>query len=182
MAVVVNPGLDRSVMQLPAIQTKLNKILQRASNGGILANSSCGKQINSASYVIRCNLPPLSNRHKKDTGNKTSLVTANPSIFMQRYQSLTERRRPFVNDMKLYGDALIFVPAFSFWQNMAVSMRAFYSLEEINSSGTQAIFFNPTYLKTLAGFWRGHGIKAVRLSSGIMMVSLALEVCTKKNL
>ncbi|XP_058259883.1 alpha-2,8-sialyltransferase 8B-like isoform X3 [Hemibagrus wyckioides] len=151
-------------------------------NGGILANSSCGKLINSASYVIRCNLPPLSNGHEKDTGNKTSLVTANPSIFMQRYKSLNERRKPFVNDMKLYGDALIVVPAFSFWQNMAVSMRALYSLEEINSSGPQAIFFNPSYLKSLADFWRGHGIKAVRLSSGIMMASLALEVCSNVHL
>ncbi|XP_060748654.1 alpha-2,8-sialyltransferase 8F-like isoform X3 [Tachysurus vachellii] len=151
-------------------------------NGGILAKSSCGTQIDSSSYVIRCNLPPLSNGHEKDTGNKTSLVTANPSIFMQRYQSLSERRRPFVEDMKLYGDALVFVPAFSFRQSTAVSLRAVYSLEEINISALQTIFFNPIYLKTLKGFWHKHGIREARLSTGIMMVSLALELCNQVHL
>ncbi|KAF5903269.1 alpha-2,8-sialyltransferase 8F-like isoform X1, partial [Clarias magur] len=53
-------------------------------NGGILANSSCGKQINSATYVIRCNLPPVSNGHEKDTGTKTNIVTANPTLLFRR--------------------------------------------------------------------------------------------------
>ncbi|XP_047656724.1 alpha-2,8-sialyltransferase 8F isoform X2 [Tachysurus fulvidraco] len=151
-------------------------------NGGILAKSSCGTQIDSSSYVIRCNLPPLSNGHEKDTGNKTSLVTANPSIFMQRYQSLSERRRPFVEDMKLYGDALVFVPAFSFRQSTIVSLRAIYSLEEINITGLQTIFFNPSYLLNLKRFWQKHGIREARLSTGIMMVSLALELCNQVHL
>ncbi|MCJ8739146.1 hypothetical protein PDJAM_G00043840 [Pangasius djambal] len=151
-------------------------------NGGILANSSCGKQIDSATFVIRCNLPPLSNGHERDAGKKTHLVTANPSILFQKYHSLNERRRPFVEDMQLYGDTLLFLPAFSFGQNTAVSLRVLYSLEDFSKHGPRVIFFNPAYLKSLAGFWSRQGIRSVRLSSGIMMASLALELCNNVHL
>ncbi|MCJ8739157.1 hypothetical protein PDJAM_G00043810 [Pangasius djambal] len=151
-------------------------------NGGILANSSCGKQIDSATFVIRCNLPPLSNGHERDTGSKTSLVTANPSILVEKYQSLNEHRRSFVEDMQVYRDALLLLPAFSFRRNMAVSLRALYSLEDFNSSGPQPIFSNPRYLNSLTEFWRGQGIRSLRLSTGIMMASLALELCKNVHL
>ncbi|KAB5553769.1 hypothetical protein PHYPO_G00042450 [Pangasianodon hypophthalmus] len=151
-------------------------------NGGILANSSCGKQIDSATFVIRCNLPPLNNGHARDTGSKTSLVTANPSILVEKYRSLNEHRRSFVEDMQLYGDALLLLPAFSFRRNMAVSLRVLYSLEDFNSSGPRTIFFNPRYLNSLTDFWRDQGIRSLRLSTGIMMASLALELCNNVHL
>ncbi|KAF4092988.1 hypothetical protein AMELA_G00027110 [Ameiurus melas] len=150
-------------------------------NGGILANSSCGKQIDSATYVIRCNLPPLNNGYERDTGNKTNLVTANPSILVEKYHALNEHRRSFVEDMQLYGDALLFLPAFSFRRNMAVSLRALYSLEDF-SHGPRAVFFHPTYLASLAEFWHERGITSLRLSTGIMMASLALELCDNVHL
>ncbi|KAI5097228.1 alpha-2,8-sialyltransferase 8F [Silurus meridionalis] len=151
-------------------------------NGGILAKSGCGKQIDSASFVIRCNLPPVSNAHEKDTGNKTNLVTANPSILFEKYRALNFRQRRFVTDMQVYGDSLFLLPAFSFQQNTAVSLRALYSLSDFSNNGPRAIFFNPSYLRNLTGFWRGQGIRSVRLSTGIMMVSLALELCNNVNL
>ncbi|KAK3553149.1 hypothetical protein QTP86_031726 [Hemibagrus guttatus] len=151
-------------------------------NGGILTNSSCGKQIDSASYVIRCNLPPLKNRHEKDAGSKSNIVTANPSILMQKYSSLNERRRSFVEDVRLYGNALILLPAFSYRQNTAVSLRALYALEDFGYNGPQAVFFNPAYLSNLKEFWHTQGIRAMRLSTGIMMVSLALELCNNVHL
>ncbi|KAM9457603.1 alpha-2,8-sialyltransferase 8F-like isoform 2-T2 [Clarias gariepinus] len=150
-------------------------------NGGILANSSCGKQIDSATYVIRCNLPPLQG-HEKDTGKKTNLVTANPSIFYEQYQALNERRRSFAKDMQLYGNALILLPAFSFQRNTDVSLRVIYALEDFSDSGPQPVFFNPIYLKSLDEFWHGRGILSRRLSTGIMMASLALELCNNVHL
>ncbi|KAK3520676.1 hypothetical protein QTP70_030552, partial [Hemibagrus guttatus] len=153
-------------------------------NGGILANSSCGKQIDSASFVIRCNLPPLSNGHEKDTGEKTSLVTANPSILFQKYHGLNKQttRQSFVEAMHLYGNALIMLPAFSFGQNTGVSMRALDSLQNHGTDVPEVVFFNPKYLRSLAGFWRGQGIRSMRLSSGMMMISLALELCNNVHL
>ncbi|KAK7940068.1 hypothetical protein WMY93_003394 [Mugilogobius chulae] len=101
-------------------------------NGGILANSSCGEAIDSAQFVIRCNLPPLENDYGKHVGNKTDIVTANPSIFLE--------------------------------------------------NPIRPIFFNPEYLQRLAAFWRSQGLRAVRLSTGLIMASLALEVCDNVHL
>uniref|UniRef100_A0A1A8IKY0 Alpha-2,8-sialyltransferase ST8Sia VI n=1 Tax=Nothobranchius kuhntae TaxID=321403 RepID=A0A1A8IKY0_NOTKU len=150
-------------------------------NGGILANSSCGKTIDSAEFVIRCNLPPLSNGYEKHVGVKTHLVTANPSILMEKYAALMARRRPFVENLRSYGDSMLLLPAFSYGRNTPVSLRAFYTLEDFESP-IQSIFFNPAYLRNLAAFWRSQGLKAVRLSTGIIVTSLALEICENVHL
>ncbi|XP_072299004.1 alpha-2,8-sialyltransferase 8F-like [Eucyclogobius newberryi] len=150
-------------------------------NGGILSNSSCGDAIDSAQFVIRCNLPPLENDYRKHVGNKTDIVTANPSIFMEKYGALMGRRRPFVESLNVYGQAMLLIPAFSYGHNTPLSMRAFYSIEDFGSP-IRPIFFNPEYLQRLAAFWRSQGLRAVRLSTGLIMASLALEVCNSVHL
>ncbi|XP_059204869.1 alpha-2,8-sialyltransferase 8F-like [Centropristis striata] len=150
-------------------------------NGGILANSSCGNMIDSAQFVMRCNLPPLENNYEKHVGIKTDLVTANPSILLEKYGALMGRRRPFVESLQSYGDSLLLLPAFSYGHNTPVCLRAVYTIEDFNSP-TRPIFFNPEYLQKLAGFWRSQGLRAVRLSTGIIMASLALEHCANVHL
>lgn len=86
-----------------------------------------------------------------------------------------------MEDMQLYRDALLFLPAFSFRRNTAVSLRALYSLEDFNH-GPWPIFFHPTYLASLVEFWRERGITSLRLSTGITMASLALELCNNAHL
>lgn len=150
-------------------------------NGGILSESSCGKMIDSADFVIRCNLPPLENGYEKDVGSKTSLVTANPSIFTQRYGSLVGRRLPFVESLRKYGNSLLLLPAFSFGINTAVCQRVAYTIEDFKSP-IRPVFFNPQYLDSLAQFWSSEGLKERRLSTGLIMVSMALELCENVHL
>uniref|UniRef100_A0AAY4C2S0 ST8 alpha-N-acetyl-neuraminide alpha-2,8-sialyltransferase 6 n=2 Tax=Denticeps clupeoides TaxID=299321 RepID=A0AAY4C2S0_9TELE len=144
-------------------------------NGGILANSSCGHKIDSAKFVFRCNLPPM-NGFEKDVGNRTDLVTVNPSILLEKFAGLMEHRWPFVESLHPYGNSLMLIPAFSYGLNTPVSLRAVYTLEDFQSP-VHPIFLNPKYLSNLAGFWHARGLHPVRLSSGFILASLALEVC-----
>uniref|UniRef100_A0A3B3THR2 ST8 alpha-N-acetyl-neuraminide alpha-2,8-sialyltransferase 6 n=1 Tax=Poecilia latipinna TaxID=48699 RepID=A0A3B3THR2_9TELE len=161
----------------------LNKTLKKTcavvGNGGILTNSSCGKTIDSAQFVIRCNLPPLSNGYENDVGMKTDVVTANPSIFT--YGSLLEHRRMFAESLCQYGKAMLLLPAFSYRINTATSLRASYTIDDFRIP-MQPVFINPKYLQSLALFWGSLGLKARRLTTGIMMTSLALELCDNVDL
>ncbi|KAM9333831.1 alpha-2,8-sialyltransferase 8F-like [Pholidichthys leucotaenia] len=150
-------------------------------NGGILADSYCGKMIDSAEIVMRCNLPPVTSEYKRQVGSKTYLVTANPSILLKKYGSLSDQRRPFVESLSTYGNAMVILPAFSYGFNTHLSMRAFYTFQDFDTP-TRIVFFNPQYFQKLSKFWQSYGLKAHRLSTGIVMASIALEVCSNVHL
>uniref|UniRef100_A0A8C5MAQ2 ST8 alpha-N-acetyl-neuraminide alpha-2,8-sialyltransferase 6 n=1 Tax=Leptobrachium leishanense TaxID=445787 RepID=A0A8C5MAQ2_9ANUR len=132
-------------------------------NGGILLNSCCGSEIDKADYVFRFNLAPLN--YSNDTGTKTNLITANPSILIESQ----------------YGPSLILMPAFSFPSNTVVSFKAYYTLEDFGSQ-QKVVYFHPNYLDNLAVYWKKKGLAVRRLSSGLMIVSTALEICNKVTL
>ncbi|XP_040198020.1 alpha-2,8-sialyltransferase 8F-like isoform X1 [Rana temporaria] len=148
-------------------------------NGGILNNSSCGAEIDGADFVFRLNFPPLN--WTNDVGTKTDLVTSNPSILLNRFNSLTERRKSFIMMVQEYGSPLILLPAFSYSGNTEVSLRVLYTIEDFNLN-SKVVFFNPDFLRKLTAHWTSTGIKSVRLSSGLMAVSVAMEVCDKVTL
>uniref|UniRef100_A0A3B3QC37 ST8 alpha-N-acetyl-neuraminide alpha-2,8-sialyltransferase 6 n=1 Tax=Paramormyrops kingsleyae TaxID=1676925 RepID=A0A3B3QC37_9TELE len=147
----------------------LNKTFKTCSvvgNGGVLGNSSCGKNIDLAQFVIRCNLGTLNNGYDKHVGKKTNLISFNPSILTEHYGALIDYRRPFVNRLDLYKDALLLLPTFPYQRDTAVSLCAYYTLNDFDSS-IRAVLYNPEYLRNLM----------TRLSTGIMMVSLGVEMC-----
>ncbi|MEE6507995.1 hypothetical protein FKM82_018116 [Ascaphus truei] len=148
-------------------------------NGGILLNSCCGSEIDRADYVFRFNLPPMNQTY--DVGTKLDLVTANPSILYKRFSALNEKRKPFADMMKVYGSALILMPAFSFVGNTDISFKVLYTVEDFGLD-PKVVFFNPEYLKNLAVHWKMKGLNVRRLSSGLMLISTALELCEKVSL
>ncbi|XP_004548324.1 alpha-N-acetylneuraminide alpha-2,8-sialyltransferase [Maylandia zebra] len=145
-------------------------------NGGILRHSKCGRDIDQADFVMRCNLPPISKEYAEDVGTKTHLVTANPSIIEKRFQSLLWSRKYFVDSMKVYGSSYIYMPAFSMRPGTDPSLRAYYTLAD-SSSNLTMLFANPEFLRTVGKFWKSHGVHARRLSTGLFLVSLALGLC-----
>ncbi|KAM9638955.1 alpha-N-acetylneuraminide alpha-2,8-sialyltransferase [Harpia harpyja] len=145
-------------------------------NGGILKKSGCGKQIDQADFVMRCNLPPLSSEYSKDVGSKTQLVTANPSIIQKRFQNLLWSRKAFVDSVKVYNRSYIYMPAFSMKTGTGPSLRVYYTLEDFGAK--QAVLFaNPNFLRDIGKFWKSKGIHAKRLSTGLFLVSAALGLC-----
>ncbi|KAM9312345.1 LOW QUALITY PROTEIN: alpha-2,8-sialyltransferase 8F-like [Gastrophryne carolinensis] len=123
-------------------------------NGAVLNGSFCGAEIDKADFVFRMNFPPLN--WTDDVGTKTNLVTANPSILVDKFDSLSERRKPFMEMLKEYGSSLILLPAFSYLVNTDVSLRVLYTMEDYDLHG-RVVFF-------------------------IMLVSAAMEMCEKVTL
>ncbi|XP_077010759.1 alpha-2,8-sialyltransferase 8F [Tamandua tetradactyla] len=164
---------------LPGVQPFGPRPLRRCAvvgNAGILNASLCGAEIDTADFVFRCNLPPTAGGVGRDVGSKTSLVTVNPSIIMLRYGNLKEKKAAFLEDVAAYGDAFLLLPAFSFRANTGTSLKVYRTLEKA-SARQKVLFFHPTYLRRLARFWRTRGVTAYRLSSGLMVASVALELC-----
>ncbi|XP_075061701.1 alpha-2,8-sialyltransferase 8E-like [Mixophyes fleayi] len=147
-------------------------------NGGILVNSSCGEEIDKMDFVFRFNLPPLK---IKDTGAKSDLVSANPSILVKKFQRLYERRKPFIDLVKGYGSAMILLPAFSYAQNTDICFRVLRSIEDYDLQN-RVVFFHPEYLINLSAHWKKLGLSVKRMSSGLMLVSAAIELCKKVTL
>ncbi|KAK7823846.1 hypothetical protein U0070_020517 [Myodes glareolus] len=146
-------------------------------NGGILNKSLCGAEIDKADFVFRCNLPPVTGNATKDVGSKTNLVTVNPSIIILRYKSLKSKNTTrFLEDISTYGDTFLLLPAFSYRFNTGISFKVYQTLKE-SKVRQKVLFFHPNYLRRLALFWRTRGVTAHRLSTGLMIASVAVELC-----
>ncbi|XP_069470089.1 alpha-2,8-sialyltransferase 8E-like [Ambystoma mexicanum] len=153
---------------------KAYKTCAVVGNGAILVDSCCGQQIDQAEFVFRFNLPPLN--YTKDSGKKVDLVTANPSIMINRFQSLNHRRKAFVDMLRAYRGALILMPTFSHTFGTQLAFKVQYTLDDFGL-GSRMVSFHPVYLEKLAAYWMSQGLNVRRLSSGIMLVSAAMEVC-----
>ncbi|XP_067301532.1 alpha-2,8-sialyltransferase 8E-like [Pseudorasbora parva] len=140
-------------------------------SGGILKNSSCGNEIDSADFVIRFNLAAIND---SDVGLKTDLITINPSQI--RFKNLEANPDPLVERVSVYGNASLIIPAFAYTFCTSVSIRALRVLQPIRPQ-QPVLFFSPYYLRTLDRFWKGRGLQEVRLSTGFLLISTALELC-----
>ncbi|XP_041825165.1 alpha-2,8-sialyltransferase 8E isoform X3 [Melanotaenia boesemani] len=150
-------------------------------NGGIIKNSKCGKEIDSADFVFRCNIPPINEKYSADVGSKTDLVTINPSIITEKFQKLEKWRRPFYEVLQNYENSSVVLPAFYNTRNTDVSFRVKYMLDDFDSQ-RGVFFFHPQYLLNVQRFWAVQGVRAKRLSSGLMLVTAALELCEEVHL
>ncbi|XP_060029811.1 alpha-2,8-sialyltransferase 8E isoform X3 [Erinaceus europaeus] len=150
-------------------------------NGGILKNSRCGREIDSADFVFRCNLPPISEKYTMDVGVKTDVVTVNPSIITERFHKLEKWRRPFYRVLQVYENASVLLPAFYNTRNTDVSIRVKYVLDDFQSP--QAVYyFHPQYLLNVSRYWLSLGVRAKRISTGLILVTAALELCEEVHL
>ncbi|KAM4676686.1 alpha-N-acetylneuraminide alpha-2,8-sialyltransferase [Discoglossus pictus] len=176
--------IDNATYNLLPQDTPLKLPLKKCSvvgNSGILKNSGCGKQIDQADFILRCNLPPLSKEYFRDVGTKTQLVTANPSIIDKRFQKLLWSRKAFVDSVKVYNSSYLYMPAFSVKGGTEPSLRVYYTLADFSTNQT-VLFANPNFLRNVGKFWKNKGVHSKRLSTGLFLVSAALGLCEEVTL
>ncbi|XP_009893060.1 PREDICTED: alpha-2,8-sialyltransferase 8E [Charadrius vociferus] len=133
------------------------------------------------SFLYRCNLPPISEKYFTDVGVKTDVVTVNPSIITERFHKLEKWRKPFYDVLQVYENASVLLPAFYNTRNTDVSIRVKYVLDDFESQ--QAVYyFHPQYLINVSRYWLGQGVRAKRISTGLILVTAALELCEEVHL
>ncbi|XP_058039051.1 alpha-N-acetylneuraminide alpha-2,8-sialyltransferase-like [Ahaetulla prasina] len=174
MNITVDANLRNMLLKrFPLAGTRYRKCAV-VGNGGILQGSRCGQKIDQADFIIRFNLPPL--KRTKDVGTKTHLVTINPSIFSNRFNDLVGPPAAFINVLRAYQNAFILIPALSFNYHLKVSYRAVNILKDFGQAH-RVFFLHPRYLGALDKYWRQKGVTEIRLSTGFMFTSFALEFC-----
>lgn len=100
-----------------------------------------------------------------------------------RFHNLEKWRRPFYEVLANYENASVVLPAFYNARNTDVSFRVKYALDDFGGTVARSVFFfHPQYLLSAQRFWAARGIRAKRLSSGLMLATAALELCQEVHL
>lgn len=98
-----------------------------------------------------------------------------------RFHKLEKWRRPFFRVLQMYKNASVLLPAFYTIRNTLVSFRVKYLLDDFGSP-QQVYFFHPLYLLSVSRYWLNLGVRAKRISSGLILVTAALELCEEVHL
>ncbi|KAI8518581.1 hypothetical protein Bbelb_045980 [Branchiostoma belcheri] len=130
-------------------------------NGGILKGSGCGKEIDASEFVFRFNMAPMGDKYSRDIGNKTNLITINPSMID-------------------YRDSYLWIWALLSQSNARSAFKVQEALQGA-SARNQVIFPYPLVTGAIISFWKKH-ISAQRPSSGLLLASLATQMCEEVRL
>ncbi|KAI8516875.1 hypothetical protein Bbelb_054560 [Branchiostoma belcheri] len=122
-------------------------------NGGILKGSGCGKKIDGSEFVFRFNMAPMGDKYSRDIGNKTSLITINPSMIGYRYTKGKRKGidvKSFTHDLSVYGDSYLWIWAFLSKRHAS---GAFKVQEALRATGARNQMCEEV---RLYGFWPFH--------------------------
>ncbi|XP_076847321.1 alpha-2,8-sialyltransferase 8B [Brachyhypopomus gauderio] len=170
---------------LPTVSPMKNQYYKRCAivgNSGILLNSSCGREIDSHDFIIRCNLAPVEH-YVKDVGVRTGLVTMNPSVVERAFQDLSSERwrQQFVQRLQELRPALLWIPAFMAKGGEERVERA-VRLILSQSASVHAAFPSLRLLHAVRGYWLTNNIQIKRPTTGLLMYTMATRFCDEIHL
>ncbi|XP_019636016.1 PREDICTED: alpha-2,8-sialyltransferase 8E-like [Branchiostoma belcheri] len=153
-------------------------------NSGVLLNSRCATDIDSKNYIFRVNLPPVGGIFTKDVGHSAHFVTINPSILVERYEYLTEddHRELFLRSVLAYqGNTTFYTHPFHNPLYRKATYRALFLVRD-RAEGNIVRWSHPDFLRKINSFWKKRGVKAKRITSGLLVTTLALSMCEEIHL
>eukprot|EP00058_Branchiostoma_floridae_P013646 XP_002599134.1 hypothetical protein BRAFLDRAFT_225166 [Branchiostoma floridae] len=154
-------------------------------NGGILKGSGCGEEIDASEFVFRCNTAPMDEKYWKDIGTKTTLITMNPGQVHFRYPDLRKSSKAlkgaFLRDLSAYGDSYLFIEAFLYELSAKRALLAQQVLLESHAKN-EVIFPHPDFVRSVHSYWTGRGVVAPRVSTGLLLVTAATQMCEEVHL
>ncbi|XP_071963171.1 alpha-N-acetylneuraminide alpha-2,8-sialyltransferase-like [Antedon mediterranea] len=163
-----------------SLEKNVYKRCSIVGNGGILNRSKCGKEIDKADFVIRCNAPPI-DQFREDAGVKSNLTTVNPSIIKDRFGNAKkiDQQSKLINKMKEYTN-YIFFPSFASDWIYGLSIR----LNDLLNSklrSAKLVHGNPNHFKAIRAYWSNKGIHTF-LSTGFYLTTSSLLFCNEIHL
>ncbi|XP_074151181.1 alpha-2,8-sialyltransferase 8B [Sminthopsis crassicaudata] len=146
-------------------------------NSGILLNSGCGREIDTHSFVIRCNLAPVQ-EYAQDVGVKTDLVTMNPSVIQRAFEDLVNEtwREKLLQRLHSLNGSILWIPAF-----MAKGGKE--RVEWVNELilkhhvNVRTAYPSLRLLHAVRGYWLTNKVHIKRPTTGLLMYTLATRFC-----
>uniref|UniRef100_A0A8C0V6Y4 ST8 alpha-N-acetyl-neuraminide alpha-2,8-sialyltransferase 3 n=30 Tax=Passeriformes TaxID=9126 RepID=A0A8C0V6Y4_CYACU len=171
---------------LPDVSPILNKhynICAVVGNSGILTGSQCGQEIDKSDFVFRCNFAPTE-AFQKDVGRKTNLTTFNPSILEKYYNNLLtiQDRNNFFLSLKKLDGAILWIPAFFFHTSATVTRTLVDFFVEHRGQLKVQLAWPGNIMQHVNRYWRNKHLSPKRLSTGILMYTLASAICDEIHL
>ncbi|XP_006820535.1 CMP-N-acetylneuraminate-poly-alpha-2,8-sialyltransferase-like [Saccoglossus kowalevskii] len=146
-------------------------------NSGILLNSSCGREIDSNDFVIRCNLPDIE-KFSHDVGKKTNIVILDKTRVYDIF-SYAKKHSETPNLL----DNFIFLNNTVLWSigsNKSIrTRRLVYSTKYLKEQFD--LTFNVTYSSSLRHCFRLLKIKSM-VTAGMHAVCATLYLCDKVSI
>ncbi|XP_034391425.1 alpha-2,8-sialyltransferase 8B [Cyclopterus lumpus] len=170
---------------LPTVSPMKNQHHRRCAivgNSGILLNSSCGPDIDSHDFVIRCNLAPVE-EYSQDVGWRTNLVTMNPSVVQRAFQDLVsdEWRDRFLQRLQSLSGSVLWIPAF---MAKGGEERVEWALRLIllHTVDVRTAFPSLRLLHAVRGYWLTNNVHIKRPTTGLLMYTMATRFCEEIHL
>ncbi|XP_019624757.1 PREDICTED: alpha-2,8-sialyltransferase 8E-like isoform X2 [Branchiostoma belcheri] len=142
-------------------------------NGGILRDSKCSSEIDSADFVFRCNLPPLTvDKYTPWVGVKTNFTTA-PMSMLKKYRHMDESEEDlerFVRDTMQYSGFLCIKRPSNY------STAGYKELQRRRGDSLAVLYENPQHFLAVTQYWMEHGIPR-KATTGLYLVTTALTMC-----
>ncbi|XP_056272271.1 alpha-2,8-sialyltransferase 8B [Pseudoliparis swirei] len=170
---------------LPTVSPMKNQHHRRCAivgNSGVLLNSSCGPDIDSHDFVIRCNLAPVE-EYFRDVGRRTNLVTMNPSVVQRAFQDLVseEWRERFLQRLRSLSGSVLWIPAF---MAKGGEERVEWALRLIllHTVDVRTAFPSLRLLHAVRGYWLTNHVHIKRPTTGLLMYTMATRFCEEIHL
>ncbi|XP_061211599.1 sia-alpha-2,3-Gal-beta-1,4-GlcNAc-R:alpha 2,8-sialyltransferase-like [Neopsephotus bourkii] len=152
-------------------------------NGGILTGSRCGAAVDGADFVFRCNFAPTE-PFRGDVGGKTNLTTFNPSILEKDYNNLltVQDRNNFFLRLQGLDGAILWIPAFFFHTSATVTRTLVDFFVEHRARLKVQLAWPGNIMQHVSRYWRSKRLSPKRLSTGILVYTLASALCDRVHL
>ncbi|XP_065517085.1 alpha-N-acetylneuraminate alpha-2,8-sialyltransferase ST8SIA3 isoform X2 [Lathamus discolor] len=147
------------------------------------SHNRCGRDIDRADFVFRCNFAPTE-AFQRDVGRKTNLTTFNPSILEKYYNNLLtiQDRNNFFLSLKKLDGAILWIPAFFFHTSATVTRTLVDFFVEHRGQLKVQLAWPGNIMQHVNRYWRNKHLSPKRLSTGILVYTLASALCDRIHL